>query len=166
MVSSVWSLFVHGQGACHGQAEVLAWLNCGGTLNDSLQRLMVRLYASEGVPDTKKLKQYEQKLSELFFANSVTGPESNDEDEQHYLIKSAALFLSTRKPRYFLSFENVERFYQQVATGNAGYKLEQLITLLHSYGGAGVIQLPGAEQQRQECFTEAPAHHVYHCHWQ
>ena len=126
-----------------GQAEVkavLAWLNCGGTLNDSLQRLMVRLYASEGVPDTKKLKQYEQKLSELFFANAVTGPESDDEDEQHYLIKSAALFLSTRKPRYFLSFENVERFYQQVTTGDAGYKLKQLITLLHSYGREGVIR--------------------------
>ena len=117
---------------------VLAWLNCGETLHDSLQRLMVRLYASEGVPDTKKLKQYEQKLSELFFANAVTGPEGDDKDEQHYLIKSAALFLSTGKPQYFLSFENVERFYQQVTTGDAGYKLKQLITLLHSYGGAGV----------------------------
>ena len=120
------------------QAEVkavLAWLNCGETLNDSLQRLMVRLYVSEGIPDTKKLKQYEQKLSELFFANAVTGPENDDEDEQQYLTKSAALFLSTRKPQYFLSFENVERFYQQVATDDAGYKLKQLITLLHSYGG-------------------------------
>ena len=124
-----------------GQAEVkavLAWLNCEETINDSRQRLMVRLYASEGVPDTKKLKQYEQKLSELFFANAVTGPEGDDKDEQHYLIKSATLFLSTGKPQYFLSFENVERFYQQVTTGDAGYKLKQLITLLHSYGGAGV----------------------------
>ena len=119
---------------------VLAWLNCEETINDSRQRLMVRLYASEGVPDTKKLKQYEQKLSELFFANAVTGPESDDEGEQHYLIKSAALFLSTRKPRYFLSFENVERFYQQTTTGDAGYRLKQLITLLHSYGGAGVTR--------------------------
>ena len=49
---------------------VLAWLNCGKTLNDALQSLMVRLYASEGTPDTKKLKQYEQKLSALFFANA------------------------------------------------------------------------------------------------
>ena len=130
----------HGKGLPE-QAEVktvLAWLNCGKTVNDSLQRLMVRLYASEGVPDTKKLKQYEQKLSELFFANAVTRPESDDEDEQYYLIKSATLFLSTRKPQYFLSFENVERFYQQVTTGDAGYKLRQLITLLHSYGKAGV----------------------------
>ena len=126
-----------------GQTEVkavLAWLNCEETINDSRQRLMVRLYASEGVPDTKKLKQYEQKLSELFFANAVTGPESDDEGEQHYLIKSAALFLSTRKPQYFLSFEDVERFYRQVTTGDAGYKLKQLITLLHSYGGAGVTR--------------------------
>ena len=132
----------HGKGLPE-QTEVkavLAWLNCGETLHNSLQRLMVRLYASEGVPDTKKLKQYEQKLSELFFANAVTGPESDDKDEQHYLIKSAALFLSTGKPRYFLSFENVERFYQQVATGDSGYKLKQLITLLHSYGGAGVTR--------------------------
>ena len=124
-----------------GQAvvkAVLAWLNCGETLHDSLQKLMVKLYASESVPDTKKLKQYEQKLSELFFANAVTGPEGDDKDEQHYLIKSATLFLSTGKPQYFLSFENVERFYQQVTTGDAGYKLKQLITLLHSYGGAGV----------------------------
>ena len=124
-----------------GQAvvkAVLAWLNCEETINDSRQRLMVRLYVSESVPDTKKLKQYEQKLSELFFANAVTGPESDDKDEQHYLIKSAALFLSTGKPRYFLSFENVERFYRQVTTDDAGYKLKQLITLLHSYGGAGV----------------------------
>ena len=117
---------------------VLAWLNCGETLNNSLQKLMVRLYTPEGVPDTKKLKQYEQKLSELFFSNAVTGPEGDDKDEQHYLIKSATLFLSTGKPQYFLSFENVERFYQQVTTGDAGYKLKQLITLLHSYGGAGV----------------------------
>ena len=126
-----------------GQTEVkavLAWLNCGKTSNDLLQRLMVRLYASEGVPDTKKLKQYEQKLSELFFANAVTGPESDDEDEQHYLIKSAVLFLSTGKPQYFLSFENIERFYQQTTTGNTGYRLKQLITLLHSYGGAGVTR--------------------------
>ena len=130
----------HGKGLPE-QTEVkavLAWLNCGETLHDSLQRLMVRLYASESVPDTKKLKQYEQKLSELFFANAVTGSESDDEYEQHYLIKSATLFLSTGKLRYFLSFENVERFYQQVTTGDAGYKLKQLITLLHSYGGAGV----------------------------
>ena len=122
------------------QAEVkavLAWLNCGEILNNSLQRL-VKLYVSQGVPDTKKLKQYEQKLSELFFANAVTGPENDDKDEQHYLIKSATLFLSTRKPRYFLSFEDVERFYQQVTTGDAGYKLKQLITLLHSYGREGV----------------------------
>ena len=135
-----FSAMNHGKGLPE-QTEVkavLAWLNCRKTLNDSLQRLMVRLYASEGVPDTKNLKQYEQKLSELFFANAVTGPERDGEDEQRCLIKSAALFLSTGKPQYFLSFENIERFYQQMTTGSAGYKLTQLITLLHSYGGAGV----------------------------
>ena len=89
-------------------------------------------------PIQKNLKQYEQKLSKLFFANAVTGPEGDDKGEQGCLIKSATLFLSTRKPRYFLSFENVERFYRQVTTDDAGYKLKQLITLLHSYGGAGV----------------------------
>ena len=108
---------------------MLDWLSCGEKLNDSLQKLMVRLYASEGMPDIKALKQYEEKLLNLFFADAVTERESDDEDEQSCLIKQAALFLSTRKPRYALNFKDVERFYQQV-TGDAGHKLEQLLKLL------------------------------------
>ena len=119
--------------------DVLAWLNCEGTLNDALQSLMVRLYASAGTPDTKKLKQYEQKLSALFFANASTEPESDDEEEQSCLIKQVALFLLTRKPQYFLNFGDVEYFYQQV-TGDADRRLEKLLGLLTSYGGAGVTR--------------------------
>ena len=126
------------------QAEVeavLAWLNCGGTLNDVLQSLMVRLYLSAGTPDTKKLKQYEQKLSALFFASSSTEPDSDDdeEEEQACLIKQVALFLLTRKPQYFLNLGDVEYFYQQV-TGDADRRLEKLLRLLTSYGGAGVTR--------------------------
>ena len=118
---------------------VLAWLHCGGTLNDVLQSLMVRLYKSEGTPDTKKLKQYEQKLSALFFANASTEPESDDEEEQSCLIKQVALFLLTRKPQYFLNLGDVEYFYQQV-TGDADRRLEKLLRLLTSYGSAGVTR--------------------------
>ena len=118
---------------------VLAWLNCGGTLNDVLQSLMVRLYASAGTPDTKKLKQYEQKLSALFFANASTEPESDDEEEQSCLIKQVALFLLTRKPQYFLNLGDVEYFYQQV-TGDANRRLGKLLRLLTSYGRAGVTR--------------------------
>ena len=124
------------------QADVeamLAWLNCGETLNDVIQSLMVRLYASEGTPDTKKLKQYEQKLSALFFAHASTEPDSDDEEEQSCLIKQVALFLLTRKPRYFLNFGDVEYFYQQV-TGDAYRRLEKLLRLLTSYGRAGVTR--------------------------
>ena len=118
---------------------VLAWLNCGETLNDVLQNLMVRLYVSEGIPDTRKLKQYEQKLSELFFANASIEPESDDEKEQSCLIKQVALFLLTRKPQYFLNLGDVEYFYQQV-TGDADRRLEKLLRLLTSYGCAGVTR--------------------------
>ena len=118
---------------------MLDWLSYGGKVNDSLQRLMVRLYASEGMPNIKALKQYEQKLRNVFFADAVTGLESDDEDEQPYLIKQAALFLSTRKPRYALNFKDVEYFYQQV-TGDASRKLENLLKLLISYGGPGVTR--------------------------
>ena len=131
---------------------MLDWLSCGEKLNDSLQRLMGRLYVSEGMPDIKALKQYEQKLRNVF-ADAVTGLESDDEDEQSCLIKQAALFLSTRKPRYGLNFEDVERFYQQV-TGDASRKLEKLLKLLISYGGPGVTRYPGTERSRQEHFTE------------
>ena len=58
----------------------------------------------KGVPDTKKLKQYEQKLSELFFANAVTGPESDDEGEQHYLIKFSSPFPVNQKASVFFEF--------------------------------------------------------------
>ena len=118
---------------------VLAWLNCGGTLNDVLQSLMVRLYVSAGTPDTKKLKQYEQKLSALFFANASTEPESDDEKEPSCLIKQVALFLLTRKPQYFLNLGDVEYFYQQV-TGDADRRLVKLLGLLTYYGRAGVTR--------------------------
>ena len=118
---------------------VLTWLNCGETLNDVLQSLMVRLYVSEGTPDTRKLKQYEQKLSELFFANASTEPDSDDEKKQSCLIKQVALFLLTRKPQYFLNLGDVEYFYQQV-TGDADRRLEKLLRLLTSYGSAGVTR--------------------------
>ena len=120
---------------------MLDWLNCG-KFSDVLQSLMVRLYASEGMPDTKTLKQYEQKLSELFFPNAINELESDDSDDkekQSCLIKQVALFLSTRKPQYFLSFETIEHFYQQV-TGDGNGRLEKLLRLLTSYGGAGVIR--------------------------
>ena len=87
----------------------------------------------------KKLKQYEQKLSELFFANAINELESDDEEERSCLIKQVALFLSTKKPQYFVSFKNIEHFYQQV-TGDADRRLKTLITLLISYGGAGVTR--------------------------
>ena len=135
------SSMTHGKGL-PDEATVKAmldWLSCGGKLNDSLQKLMIRLYASEGVPDIKELKQYEQKLRNVFFADVVTGLENDDEDEQPYLIKQAALFLSTRKPRYALNFKDVEYFYQQV-TGDASRKLEKLLKLLISYGGPGVTR--------------------------
>ena len=126
---------------------MLDWLNCG-KFNDVLQSLMVRLYTSEGMPDTKTLKQYEQKLSQLFFPNAINELESDDcddcddcenKEEQSCLIKQVALFLSTRKPQYFLSFETIEHFYQQV-TGDGNGRLEKLLRLLTSYGGAGVIR--------------------------
>ena len=117
--------------------KVLGWLTGEGQFNASLLKLMSRLYASEGIPDIKNLRQYEQKLSELFFANTVTDLESDDEDEQSCLIRQTALFLSTRKRLYSLNFKNVEQFHQQVA-GDADRRLEKLLTLLISYGGAGV----------------------------
>ena len=120
---------------------MLDWLNCG-KFNDVLQSLMVRLYTSEGMPDTKTLKQYEQKLSELFFPNAINELESDDcddKEEQSCLIKQVALFLSTRKPQYFLNFETIEHFYQHV-TGDGNDRLEKLLQLLTSYGGAGVIR--------------------------
>ena len=117
---------------------MLDWLNCG-KFNDVLQSLMIRLYASEGMPDTKTLKQYKQKVSQLFFPNAINELESDDKEEQSCLIKQVALFLSTRKPQYFLSFETIEHFYQQV-TGDGNGRLEKLLRLLTSYGGAGVIR--------------------------
>ena len=65
----------HGKGVLERTKvkAVLAWLNCRGTLDNLLSRLMVRLYTSAGVPDTKKLKQYEQKLSELFLPMRLPG---------------------------------------------------------------------------------------------
>ena len=137
------SSMTHGKGLPdEGKVKaILDWLICGGELNDSLQRLMARLYASEGIPDIKELKWYEQRLLNLFFADTVTGLESHDEnedeDEQPCSIKQAALFLSTRKPQYVLNFKDVERFYQQVA-GDAARKLEKLLKLSVSYGGRGV----------------------------
>ena len=121
--------------------EVLGWLTRDGQHNKSLLKLMIRLYVSEGVPCTKKLKQSEQKLSERFFANAVFELESDDEEEQEqsFLIKHVALFLSTRKPQYRLNFGDVEHFYQQVS-GGAVYRLETLLKLLASYGGAGITR--------------------------
>ena len=138
------------------QAKVKAmldWLSYGGELNSSLQKLMGRLYVSEGMPDIKALKQYEQKLRNVFFADAVTGLESDDEDEQSCLIKQAALFLSTRKPRYGLNFEDVERFYQQV-TGDASRKLEKITKAFNLLWRARCHSLPGSERSRQEHFTE------------
>ena len=123
---------------------MLDWLNCG-KFNDVFQSLMTRLYVSEGMPDTKTLKQYEQKLSQLFFPNAINELESDDSDDsddkekQSCLIKQVALFLSTRKPQYFLNFETIEHFYQHV-TGDENGRLEKLLQLLTSYGGAGVIR--------------------------
>ena len=115
------------------------WLRCEELQSGSLFQLMIRLHVSEGMPDIKQLIQYEQKLLALFFANTVNGLESDDEDEQSCLIKQAALFLSTRKPQYVVSFEDVRRFYQQEA-GDADRKLEKLSELLVSYGGRGVTR--------------------------
>ena len=127
--------------------EVLGWLTRDGQHNKSLLKLMIRLYASEGVPCTEKLKQSEQKLSERFFANAVFELENDEdedekEEEQSFLIKHAALFLSTRKPQYRLSFGDAEHFYQQVS-GGAVCRLKKLLKLLASYGGAGVTRYLG-----------------------
>ena len=73
------------------------------------------------------------------FPNAINELESDDKEKQSCLIKQVALFLSTRKPQYFLSFENIEHFYQHV-TGDANGRLEKLLRLLTSYGGAGVIR--------------------------
>ena len=131
---------------------MLDWLICGGELNDSLRRLMARLYVSEGMPDIKALKRYEQKLLNLFFADTVTGLESHDEnEEQPCLIKQVALFLSTRKSQYALNFKDVERFYQQVA-GDAARKLEELLKLSVSYGGRGVVHYLALDDHDRRVF--------------
>ena len=144
MAGSVWSYCAFssmnsGKGLPK-QAEVeavLGWTMIGGQCNETLQKLMPRLYVSAGIPDIQKLKQYEQKLRDLFFARPATGLESDDEDEQSCLIKQAALFLATSKPRQVLRFSDAEHFYQQ-ETGDADYKLQRLLKLLTSYGGQAV----------------------------
>ncbi|WP_422414242.1 hypothetical protein, partial [Endozoicomonas sp. ALB122] len=160
----VFSSMNHSQGLPKYEPvkKVLDWVGCRGALNHRLMQIMTRLWVSEGLPAIKLLQHRETQLKQLLLTE-LTGEHSNpdnegddeynsdsddEEDKCNSQIKTVALYLSTPKPDWSLTWTVLKQFCQYHKETKTVLMLESLIELLSS-GGKSVKRYLQANQQDQ-----------------
>ncbi|WP_422134996.1 hypothetical protein [Endozoicomonas sp. ALD040] len=158
----VFSSMNHGQGLPKHESvkKVLDWIGCRGALNHRLLQIMLRLLVSEGLPAIKMLQHWETQLKQLLLTE-LTGEHSNpdnegddeynsdsddEEDKCSRQIKTVALYLSTPKPDWSLTWTVLKQFCQYHKETKTVLMLESLIGLLSSSGGKSVKRYLQANQ--------------------
>ncbi|WP_448218015.1 hypothetical protein [Endozoicomonas sp. 2B-B] len=158
----VFSSMNHGQGLPKHEPvkKVLDWIGCRGALNHRLLQIMLRLLVSEGLPAIKMLQHWETQLKQLLLTE-LTGEHSNpdnegddeynsdsddEEDKCSRQIKTVALYLSTPKPDWSLTWTVLKQFCQYHKETKTVLMLESLIGLLSSSGGKSVKRYLQANQ--------------------
>ncbi|WOG30266.1 hypothetical protein [Endozoicomonas sp. 8E] len=141
--------------------EVLDWIGCRKVPNHRLLQIMSRLWVSAGLPAIKMLQHWETQLKQLLLTE-LTGEHSNpdnegddeynsdsddEEDKCNRQIKTVALYLSTPKPDWSLTWTVLKQFCQYHKETKTVLMLESLIGLLSSSGGKSVERYLQANQQ-------------------
>ncbi|WP_257281873.1 hypothetical protein [Endozoicomonas sp. ISHI1] len=142
--------------------KVLGWLGQRGATNHWLLKIMTRLWASAGLPAIEVLQHQETQLKQLLLAE-LTGEHSNpdheaddecnsdsedeeDDDKCNRQIKTVALYLSTPKPDWSLTWTVLKQFCQFHEKTKTVLMLESLIGLLSSSGSKSVARYLQANQ--------------------
>ncbi|WP_448218023.1 hypothetical protein [Endozoicomonas sp. 2B-B] len=147
----VFSSMNHGQGLPKHEPvkKVLDWTSCRGAPNHRLLQIMPRLWVSEGLPATKMLQHWETQLKQLLLTE-LTGEHSNTDnegdDKYNRQIKTVALYLSTPKPDWSLTWTVLKQFCQLHKEAKTLLMLKSLIGLLSSSGGKSVKRYLQANQ--------------------
>ncbi|WOG30278.1 hypothetical protein [Endozoicomonas sp. 8E] len=148
----IFSSMSHGQGLPKHESvkKVLDWVGCRGTPNYRLLQIMSRLWASAGLPAIKMLQHRETQLKQLLLTE-LTGEHSDSrnegDDKYNHQIKTVALYLSTPKPDWSLTWRVLKEFCQFHEQTKTALMLESLIGLLSSSGGKSVKRYLQANQQ-------------------
>ncbi|WP_257287563.1 hypothetical protein, partial [Endozoicomonas sp. SESOKO2] len=165
---NAFSSMNHGQGVPKHEhvKKVLDWTRCGGKPNHLLLQIMTKLWKSEGLPATETLQHRETQLKQWLFTEFTE--ENNDSDNEegdkwNRQIKTVALYLSTYKPDWSISWAVLKQFYQCHERTKTVPISESLIKLLSSYGGKGIECYLKANQQdrdflRQHSGKTVPLH--------
>ncbi|WOG30267.1 hypothetical protein [Endozoicomonas sp. 8E] len=158
----VFSSMHHSQGLPkHEHVEkVLDWIRYRGAPNHWLLHIMTRLWSSAGLPAIKVLQRQETQLKQSLLTE-LTGERSDpdnkgddeynsdsDDEEDRYnrQIKTVALYLSTSKPDWSLTWTVLKQFCQFHEKTKTLLMLESLIGLLSSSGGKSVKRFLQANQ--------------------
>ncbi|WP_422452480.1 hypothetical protein [Endozoicomonas sp. ALC066] len=148
----VFSSMNHSQGLPKHEPvkKVLDWIGCRGAPNHRLLQIMSRLWASAGLPAIKLLQHWETQLKQLLLTE-LTGehsnPDNEGDDKYNRQIKTVALYLSTPKPDWSLTWTVLKQFCQLHKETKTVLMLESLIGLLSSSGGKSVKRYLQANQQ-------------------
>ncbi|WP_422442541.1 hypothetical protein [Endozoicomonas sp. ALB060] len=147
----VFSSMNHSQGLPKHEPvkKVLDWIGCRGVPNHRLLRIMPRLWVSAGLPAIKMLQHWETQLKQLLLTE-LTGehsnPDNEGDDKYNRQIKTVALYLSTPKPDWSLTWTVLKQFCQYHKETKTVLMLESLIGLLSSSGGKSVERYLQANQ--------------------
>ncbi|WOG29254.1 hypothetical protein [Endozoicomonas sp. 8E] len=142
----------HGQGLPKHEPvkKVLDWISCRGAPNYRLLQIMPRLWVSAGLPAIKMLQHRETQLKQLLFTE-LTGefinPDNEGDDKYNRQIKTVALYLSTPKPDWSLTWTVLKQFCQFHEQTKTLLMLESLTGLLSSSGGKSVKRYLQANQR-------------------
>ncbi|WP_422472146.1 hypothetical protein [Endozoicomonas sp. ALB032] len=147
----VFSSMNHSQGLPKHEPvkKVLDWIGCRGAPNHRLLQIMSRLWVSAGLPAIKLLQHRETQLKQLLLTE-LTGehsnPDNEGDDKYNRQIKTVALYLSTPKPDWSLTWTVLKQFCQLHKETKTLLMLESLIGLLSSSGGKSVKRYLQANQ--------------------
>ncbi len=142
--------------------KVLGWIGYRRAPNHSLLQIMTRLWASAGLPVTEVLQHRETQLKQWLFTE-FTGEHNNsnnkgddqydsdseneEDDKCNRQIKTVALYLSTPKPDWSLTWTVLKEFCQFHEQTKTVLMLEPLIGLLSFSGGKSVKRYLQANQR-------------------
>ncbi|WP_448218029.1 hypothetical protein [Endozoicomonas sp. 2B-B] len=130
--------------------KVLDWIGYCGARNHRLLQIMSRLWVSAGLPAIKVLENQETQLKQLLLTE-LTGehsnPDNEGDDKYNRQIKTVALYLSTPKPDWSLTWMVLKQFCQLHKETKTALMLESLIGFLSSSGGKSVKRYLQANQK-------------------
>ncbi|WOG30275.1 hypothetical protein [Endozoicomonas sp. 8E] len=130
--------------------KVLGWIGYREASDHWLLHIMTRLWISAGLPATKVLQHQETELKQLLLTELTGGHRNLDnegDDKYNRQIKTLALYLSTPKPDWSLTWTVLKEFCQYHKETKTALILESLIGLLSSSGGKSVKRYLQANQR-------------------